>query len=82
MVGPAKDKHQIHQPTSENLSSWSSLSLGRIFKSKKEGKDQESRQSSTTPDPGYHPLYTGNPIFGTLANSVNPDEMQQYVAFH
>ena len=27
--------------------------LGRHFKSKKEGKDQESIQSSTTPDPGY-----------------------------
>ena len=25
-----------------------------LKKSKKEGKDQESIQSSTTPDPGYH----------------------------
>ena len=25
----------------------------RVFVSKKEGKDQESIQSSTTPDPGY-----------------------------
>ena len=24
------------------------------LKSKKGGKDQESKQSSTTPDPGYH----------------------------
>ena len=24
------------------------------FKSREEGKDQESIQSSTTPDPGYH----------------------------
>ena len=27
--------------------------MNRINKSKKEGKDQESIQSSTTPDPGY-----------------------------
>ena len=25
-----------------------------LHKSKKDGKDQESIQSSTTPDPGYH----------------------------
>ena len=27
--------------------------LGMVSKSKKEGKDQKSIQSSTTPDPGY-----------------------------
>ena len=27
--------------------------MNRLNKSKKEGKDQESIQSSTTPDPGY-----------------------------
>ena len=27
--------------------------IGRLYRSKKEGKDQELIQSSTTPDPGY-----------------------------
>ena len=31
---------------------WSFLIVG-VYKSKKEGKDQEWIQSSTTPDPGY-----------------------------
>ena len=30
------------------------ISLEDLFKSKKDGKDQEMIQSSTTPDPGYH----------------------------
>ena len=30
------------------------LAIRRKLESKKEGKDQESIQSSTTPDPGYH----------------------------
>ena len=30
-----------------------SLLTGRTIQSKKDGKDQESIQSSTTPDPGY-----------------------------
>ena len=30
-----------------------SKTRGLLHKSKKEGKDQESIQSSTTPDPGY-----------------------------
>ena len=29
-----------------------------------------------------NPLYTGNPLRGTLANSEDPDEMQHYAAFH
>ena len=33
-----------------------------ISKSKKGGKDQESIQSSTTPDPGYHMRKRQNPI--------------------
>ena len=28
--------------------------LSSVYKSKKEGKDQETIQSSSTPDPGYH----------------------------
>ena len=30
------------------------VSIKMLYKSKKDGKDQESIQSSTTPDPGYH----------------------------
>ena len=40
-------------------------------KSKKKDKDQESIQSSTTPDP----LCSGNRLTGTLTNNENPDEM-------
>ena len=29
-----------------------------------------------------YPLYTGNPKTVTLANSEDPDEMQQNAAFH
>ena len=29
-----------------------------------------------------NPLYTGNPLTGTFANSEDPDEMQHYAAFH
>ena len=35
------------------LFGFASKAIGDIFKGKKEGKDQESIQSSTTPDPGY-----------------------------
>ena len=31
-----------------------SLDLFRALRSKKDGKDQETIQSSTPPDPGYH----------------------------
>ena len=30
------------------------LSFFTLFENKKDGKDQETIQSSTTPDPGYH----------------------------
>ena len=30
----------------------------------------------------FNPLYTGNPLTSTLANSEDPDEMQHYAAFH
>ena len=37
------------------LSVWSNKSLnGSLIQSKKDGKNQEKIQSSTTPDPGYH----------------------------
>ena len=29
-----------------------------------------------------NPLYTGNPLMGTLANSEDPDEMPHKAAFH
>ena len=35
-----------------------------LYKSKKEGKDQELIQSSTTPDPGHHKGKTGKVING------------------
>ena len=28
------------------------------------------------------PMYTGNPLMATLANSEDPDEMQHNAAFH
>ena len=31
-----------------------SFQIKFVFLSKKEGKDQETIESSTTPDPGYH----------------------------
>ena len=30
----------------------------------------------------FNPLYTGNPLAGTLANNEDPDEMQLNAAFH
>ena len=30
----------------------------------------------------FNPLYSGNPLTGTFANSENPDEMQHDAAFH
>ena len=30
------------------------IDSGKVHQSKNDGKDQESIQSSTTPDPGYH----------------------------
>ena len=30
----------------------------------------------------FNPLYTGNSLTGILANSEDPDEMQQNAAFH
>ena len=30
----------------------------------------------------FNPLYTGNTLMGTLANSEDPDEMQHNAAFH
>ena len=30
----------------------------------------------------FNPLYTGNPLTDTLANSGDPDEMLHYAAFH
>ena len=48
MLGYTKTKIQKSQETTDYIS-WELPSK----ESKKEGKDQESTQSSTTPDPGY-----------------------------
>ena len=45
-----------------------------MYKSKKEGKDQESIQSSTTPDPGYQ--WESNKHIMQAANiCYNTDDM-------
>ena len=48
---------KLHESLNNNLKrcsrGWSNVVEGRSTQSKKEGKDQELIQSSTTPDPGY-----------------------------
>ena len=40
------------------------------------------KTSSPTGYVSLSSLYTRNPLMGTLANSEDPDEMQQNAAFH
>ena len=43
-----------------------------LKKSKKEGKDQESIQSSTTPDPGYRKVTTSQLVITNESQEVRP----------
>ena len=51
VVFPVKYDYKLSQKTMSTLSIYK---IAILKKSKEEGKDQESIQSNTTPDPGHH----------------------------
>ena len=50
---PENEQMYLFYPKLWPDTAWYILAIRRKLENKKEGKDQESIQSSTTPDPGY-----------------------------